>query len=180
MPDDGERLIQQAHQARRENRPQDAQRDLAEAVAICRRSGSQLELARALCGLGQIERDLNRRDAALGHYQEAVVIYRGERNFLRLAHAIRHVGDILRHHRRYELAGPCYQEALTIYRGHEETSQLDLANALRGFALLKEETGDAAGARSAWQEAKELYAAVKVEAGVAESARRVESLASAH
>jgi tetratricopeptide (TPR) repeat protein len=95
----------------------------------------------------------------------------------RLAHTVRHVGDIQRHERRYNLAAPCYEEALAIYRAHEETPQLDLANALRGFALLKEETGDAAGARLLWQEAKELYAAVNVEAGVVESARRIENLA---
>jgi tetratricopeptide (TPR) repeat protein len=172
-------LMEHAFQARRENRPEDAKRFLLVAVEISRSSESRDALARALTGLGQIERDLNHSGAALGHYEEAAAIYRSQKNSMRLAHTVRHVGDIYRHERRHELAAPCYEEALAIYRAQEETSQLDLANALRGLAILKEETGDAPRARLAWQEAKELYAAVNVEAGVVESARRIEILAAA-
>jgi tetratricopeptide (TPR) repeat protein len=179
MSDEAERLIEQALQARRETRPEDANRSLVEAIEMCRRSESSDVLARALTGLGQIERDLNHSTAALEHYEEAAAIYRSQKNPLRLAHTVRHVGDIHRHERRYELAAPCYEEALAIYRVQGETSQLDLANALRGFAILKEETGDPAGARLAWQEAKELYAAANVKAGVVESAKRIEELAHA-
>ncbi len=179
MTEESDQLIKQALQARRENRPEDAKRDLEQAIEICRKSKFRDTLAQALTGLGQIERDLNHSDAALKHYEEAAAIYRAQKTSLRLAHTVRHLGDIHRHERRHELAAPCYEEALGIYRAHEETSQLDLANALRGCAILKEATGDAAGARAAWQEAKQLYAAVNVEAGVVESAKRIEGLAHA-
>ena len=92
---------------------------------------------------------------------------------LRLAHTVRHVGDILREDKQLEPAGPCYREALEIYRAHEDTPPLDLANAIRGYALLKAETGERQDAIALWQEAGELYAQVHVEAGVAESERRV-------
>jgi tetratricopeptide (TPR) repeat protein len=171
-----ETLMQRALQARQENRPQDAKRDRTAALELCRREGSQSELAIALTGLAQIERDFDNNQAALAHYEEAIAIYRGANNPLKLAHTIRHVADIHRRERRYDLAAAGYHEALTLYRGHHETSKLDLANALRGFAILKEETGEDAQARAFWREAKELYAAVNVGAGVAESSRRLEAL----
>jgi tetratricopeptide (TPR) repeat protein len=176
MRDESDRLVKEALQARRENRPIDAKRDLIEAVAVCRRAGLQTELARALTSLGQIERDLHCDDAALQHYEEAAAIYRSEGDVLKLAHTIRHVADIHRHTRSYALAESGYAESLHLYRSHEETPQLDLANALRGWALLKEATGEIIEARSLWQEAKSLYAEVRVEAGVAESARRLNHL----
>jgi tetratricopeptide (TPR) repeat protein len=178
MTDEPDRLTQQALQARRENRHADAKRDLIEAVALCRRSGLKTDLAKALTGLGQIERDLHCDEAALQHYEEAVTVYRSEGDALKLAHTIRHMADIHRHAKRYELAEQGYAESLRLYRDHEETPQLDLANALRGWALLKEATGSIKEARGFWQEARGLYASVHVEAGVAESSRRLDHLAS--
>jgi tetratricopeptide (TPR) repeat protein len=167
-------LLAQAAQARRENHPEDANRLLTEAVALCRMDGAPGELAAALCALGQIERDLRSRDAALEHYEEAAAIYRAERDTPRLAHTVRHLGDIHRHDGRAELAGRCYREALTLYRADPQAPQLDLANCLRGYAILQEQRGDGAQARLFWREAGELYAAVNVEAGVAESRRRID------
>lgn len=170
-------LLSRARRARFEN-PADAKRELIEAVALARTSKDPLQLAQALTALGQIERDLHRSDEAIHHYEEAAAIYRlaDHRTAdapLKLAHTVRHIGDIRRHEGRNEQAEACYQEALAIYRAHAETPPLDLANALRGFALLKETAGDTQTARSLWEEAGKLYASVDVEAGVAESARRI-------
>jgi len=63
-------------------------------------------------------------------------------------------------------AEQAYNEALEIYRNSPETPQLDLANTLRGFALLKD--GDGEEALLLWQEASYLYAASGVDAGVSE------------
>jgi tetratricopeptide (TPR) repeat protein len=172
-----DKLLRQARQARRENRPEDAKRDLTEAVALCRQSGVQEDLARALTSLGQIERDLHNDDVALQHYEEAVAIYRTQDNPLRLAHTVRHLGDIHRNQKRLDLAAPCYEEALSLYRNHAETPPLDLANALRGYALLKEGLGEKAQAAAFWGEAGKLYADVHVMEGAAESSRRVALLA---
>jgi tetratricopeptide (TPR) repeat protein len=176
VSDASDKLLKQAFQARRENRLADARRDLVEAVEICRKAGVPAELAEALTGLGQIERDLQRNDAARQHYEEAVAIYRAQGDALVLAHTVRHVADIHRHDGSRELAERCYQEALHIYRSYERTPPLDLANAIRGLAILKDDAGEAEEARSLWEEARELYTAVKVEAGVAESNRRLARL----
>ncbi|HET9365708.1 MAG TPA: tetratricopeptide repeat protein [Candidatus Angelobacter sp.] len=175
-------LLSRARRARFEN-PSDARRDLVEAVALARTAKDPMQLAQALTALGQIERDLHHSDEALHHYEEAAAIYRLADHRLadhrtadvplKLAHTIRHVGDIHRHEGRTEPAESCYQEALAIYRAHPEMPPLDLANALRGFALLKETAADPQTAKSLWEEAGKLYASVNVEAGVAESKRRL-------
>jgi len=166
-------LLDQAAQARRGNRLSDAMRDLVEAVALCRKAGDPLRLARSLTALGQIERDKGNGSAALQHYEEAVALYCAQGDALKMAHAVRHVGDIHQDAGRLKLAEPCYNEALVIYRAHKETPPLDLANAIRGMALLKEATGDKAQAKALWQEARDLYAKENVEAGVKESSRRI-------
>ncbi|MGA7560681.1 MAG: hypothetical protein WCF61_07725 [Terriglobales bacterium] len=168
-----EQLVEQALQARREHRLADAEQDLVEAVAQCRNAGIRTDLARALTALGQIERDLHRTDSALQHYEEAAGLYRAEGDALRLAHTVRHVADIRREAARLDLAESCYHEALHLYRNHAATPPLDLANAIRGLAILKTDAGDAATAIALWEEARDLYAAVNVEAGVAESNRRL-------
>ncbi|MGA3210657.1 MAG: tetratricopeptide repeat protein [Terriglobales bacterium] len=177
MSEPSEHLLKQAWQARREDRHVDAQRDLEQAVDICRRADDKMALAKTLTALGQVERDLQHNDVACGHYVEAAAIYRANGDALRLAHAIRHIGDIHRHEQRRAPAERCYREALDIYRAHQPTSPLDLANAIRGLAILLDDSGEADEARALWQEARELYASVNVEAGVAESSRRLAKLA---
>lgn len=177
MSDAFDLLLEQAHKARREDRPEDAKRDLTKAVEISRSSGDQPKLARALKGLGQIERDLGNTGVALRLYQEATLIYRAGADPLRLAHTIRHVADIHQDLRELELAEPCYREALSIYRAHPETPVLDLANAIRGLALLKTEMRETAEAYALWREARDLYAAVNVQEGVKGSERWLATLA---
>ncbi len=126
-------------------------------------------LAEALAGLGQIERDEGKTQAALNHYGEAVELLREERDERQLAHAIRHVADIERGHGNVAKAAAAYEEALALYRAHEETPALELANAIRGYALLMGECGDQDEAKYLWYEARALYEQAGVEAGVAES-----------
>ena len=167
------KLRVRAHQARRENRPHDARQDLIEAVALCRREGNGIELAGALADLGQIERDLHCNDAALKNYEEAAAIYRAAGDVLDWAHTVRHIGDILRNMGRKDLAEPYFRTALDLYRGDARTAPLDLANTLRGYALLMDDNGESVRAKPLWQEARDLYAAVGVDAGVKESSRRL-------
>ena len=72
----------------------------------------------------------------------------------------------------------CYVEAIELYRWHTETPPLDLANAMRGYALLQERLGNNDEAVALWREARELYAQVNVLAGVEEGDRRIERLSS--
>ena len=134
-------------------------------------------LARALTGLAQIERDLNNNVQATQHYSEAATLYRNLPDPLRVAHTTRHIGDILRREGSIEQARPCYEESLAIYRKHSETSPLDLANAIRGFALLTADAGETERATSLWQEARTLYHAAGVQPGVQESDGQIARLA---
>jgi tetratricopeptide (TPR) repeat protein len=177
MTDAIDKLLSAAVQARREKRPDDARRDLVEAVALARAGNNRNALARAVTELGRIERDVGHADAALALYLEAAAIYREQRDDLKLAHTVRHVGDIHQDAGRPSEAEPCFQEAITIYRANPDTPALDMANALRPLALLKDDAGDFDEADRLWHNAKELYASVKAFPGVAECAGRQALLA---
>jgi len=164
------------YQARRESRLPRARQVFGEAVALCRETNNQSLLASSLIGLGQIERDLKNHEAALQHYREAVDIGRRGAESLWLAHIIRHLADILREEGSLEEAIPLYEEVLAIYRKHDRTPLLDLANAIRGFALLQGARGEAEKARVLWQETRGLYESLGVKPGVDESDARIAQL----
>jgi tetratricopeptide (TPR) repeat protein len=176
MSNGSDELLELALEARRENRLADARQYLVEVVNRYREADAQVDLAKALTRLGQIERDMRHSDAALRNYGEAAAIYRAAEEELHLAHSVRHLGDIYQKEGHPGLAEPCYHEALAIYRSHVQTPPLDLANAIRGLAILKGEMGEAAEARLLWEEAKVLYAAANVKVGVEESLRRLTRL----
>lgn len=169
--------LDDAARARQEDRLDDAYRIYAEAVQVLRDSNDRLGLIRALKGLGQIERDRGNVAAALAKYEEATALARQENDPLLLAHTVRHVGDILRHLERTAEAEKCYTEALALYRAHLNAPKLDLANAIRGMALLKDDLGETGAAQTLWKEAHRLYASLGIQAGVAESKARQASAA---
>ena len=169
--------MERATRARRENRLADARRDFAEAVALCRQRGMRQELLRAIKGLGQIERDLGQVAAARDLYEEAVVLSRETDDPLAVAHTVRHLGDIHRDAGRMDLAEPCYLEALALYRNNEPTAPVELANAVRPLAILKEALGFTEEARQLWKEARDLYAVAAIEEGVVECSRHLDRLA---
>ena len=96
---------------------------------------------------------------------------------LKLAHRVRHLGDAYYYGGHSALAEGCFVEALSIYRGHKHAPPLDLANAIRSFAVLKHERGATGEAIRLWQEAHDLYVTLDATAGVAESAARLALLA---
>ncbi len=168
--------MQEAARARREDRLADAHRLYGEAVEAARRDSGPASLIQALKGLAQAERDLRRPEAALPLYEEALAISRVEGDALTIAHTVRHVGDLHRKAGRPEAAERCYLEALEIYRGATTVPALDLANAVRPLAILRDDAGDRIEARRLWSEAKALYAAAGVREGVEECSRRLARL----
>jgi tetratricopeptide (TPR) repeat protein len=89
---------------------------------------------------------------------------------------VRHLGDIHQDAGRPELAEPCYREALAIYRSHHRTGPLELANALRPFAILQETLGKPEQAIDLWTEARDLYARLSLQTGVDESSEHLAKL----
>jgi len=161
-------LLEQGYQARRENRLADAKSHFGAALDSSRKAGDRAFVARSLAGLGQIERDLGNLDLARKHYQDAAGFHRALGDERSLAHTLRHAGDILRKLKRTDQAAPCYTEALEIYRQHPDTRPLDLANTLRGYALLEGDLGNDDESTLLWLQAKELYEQEGVQAGVSE------------
>jgi tetratricopeptide (TPR) repeat protein len=164
--------------ARRERRTDLAKRKLVDAAKVARHGNDPSSLASILIETGRLERGRHRLDAAKRYYEEAAAIFRTLDEPLRLAHTVRHVGDILQDAGQLKPAEPCYVEALAIYRAHPETSPLDMANAIRGYSLLQGEFGKSEEAIALWREARALYAAVNVPAGVEDCERQIARLSS--
>ena len=143
------------------------------AVRLARAHDDPVALARALHGRANVERDRGRTIAALRLYREAVPLCRRGDDPLVLAHTLRHLGDVLRELDDLENAEPCYAEALALYREHPSPPILDLANAVRRMAILREALGEDGEARALWREAGKLYGEAGIEAGVSESSARL-------
>ncbi len=156
------------YQARREGRAADSRAIFFKAVRSAAEEGDRADLAEALCGLGQAERDIGNLPASRHHYQSAAVLYRQIGPPERLAFALRHEAGIAGELGLPAEAEPLYLEAEGIYRQLGEAAELDLANTLRGLALLYESSGRADAARPLFEQARALYAKCKVQAGVAE------------
>jgi tetratricopeptide (TPR) repeat protein len=162
-------LFARGYQARREDRLADSRAIFIEAVRKASIEADRPSLAEALCGLAQAERDIGNPEAASHHYANAAVLYRQVGPPTRLAYAIRHEADVLREMCHPAEAEPLYLEAAGIYRQQlGENATLDLANTLRGLALVNESAAKMDASKTLWQEARELYAKCNVEAGVAE------------
>jgi tetratricopeptide (TPR) repeat protein len=170
-------VLARGYEARRDRRPSDAKQHFADAIELCQKEGNRSGLAQALAGLGQIERDLHDGAGALRHYEEAVAICRTLDEPMKLAHIVRHLADVLSEQGELVLAESFYVEAIEIYREHDNSSPLDLANAIRGFALLKTRNRETRDALLLWREARNLYARCEVEAGVVESDRQLSLIA---
>src|SRR5262249_48077573 len=89
------------------------------------------------------------------------------------AHAMRHMGDVLQEMDRLSEADECYREALDHYRRDAATGPLELANAIRSAAILRDRSGEKDTASALWAEARDLYVSANVAAGVAECTRRI-------
>jgi tetratricopeptide (TPR) repeat protein len=117
---------------------------------------------------GRQARKEHRLADARTHYAEAAQIYRTENNPLAYAHTIRHIADMHLDESHHAEAKPLYEESLELYRNNFDTKLLDLANAVRPYALLNEKLGNFETARQLWQEARNLYASLRLEAGILE------------
>jgi tetratricopeptide (TPR) repeat protein len=153
----------QGYKARKQGRPADARAIFFKAVRSAAEEGDRPSLAEALCGLGQSERDIGNLEASSHHYANAVILYREIGPPERLAYALRHEAEVRREECQPTAAEPLYLEAETLYRQLGDSAKLDLANTLRGLALLNPKNS-----KPLWLEARALYAEQKIDAGVAE------------
>lgn len=118
--------------------------------------------------MAQLHRDAGDPASALPLFEEAVTHCQQLRDQTQMAHALRHLGEVHLDLRGFDRAQQHLRDALRMYRGLDEPSPLDLANAVRPLASCLERQGADDEARASWSEARELYASLGIDAGVAE------------
>jgi tetratricopeptide (TPR) repeat protein len=169
-------LLARGYEARAENDPAESRAAFFEAVREASVSSDRSSLAEALCGLAQAERDIGNLRPASHQYANATVLYREIGPPVKLAYALRHEADVLREMCQPAEAEPLYLEAETIYRQLGRQSVLDLANTLRGLALVNETTGNTVQSKKLWNEARTLYTDCNVQAGISECDKKLAQL----
>lgn len=160
--------LKAAMDARREARPTEAWPHLIAAESICRSTGRRRDLVTTLAGMAQLHRDAGDPASALPLFEEAVTHCQQLRDQPQMAHALRHLGEVFLDLRAFDRAQQHLRDALRLYRGLADPAPLDLANAVRPLAACLERQGADDEARASWTEARALYAAVGIDAGVAE------------
>ena len=126
--------------------------------------------------LMQLEYDRNDYEQALSFNAISVTHYRQDGDADRIAHSLRHRADLLRQIGNVESSLEHYAESIRIYRDNLETSEIDLANALRGYALILQLKGDLLKAIDIWKETMDLYEVVGINAGVEEAEEMIRQL----
>jgi tetratricopeptide (TPR) repeat protein len=166
-------LFAQGYRARSENNLAESRAAFFEAVRRASEDADRPSLAEALCGLAQAERGIGALGAASHQYANAVLLYRELDQPERLAYALRHEADVLREACKPAEAEPLFREAEKIYRQLGDSATLDLANTLRGLALVSDAAGTKDASQALWQEARNLYEKCNVTAGVEECDKRL-------
>lgn len=128
---------------------------------------------------GRQARNQGNLPVACEFYTEAARLYREQNDSLAYAHAIRHIADIHRKEGSFSEAKPLYEEALELYRSNLDTKLLDLANAVRPYAMLLEVQGDRDSAIEFWKEASHLYGSLRIDEGISECDTRLSQLLNA-
>lgn len=166
-------LIDSGWRARQEGRHEEAEAALTEAIARSRESGLHLELIQGLKALAHVVRDIGQVERARPILEEAVALSREQDDKQLTAHTVRHLGDLHRENGRWVEAEQCYEDAMSLYRSSSSSPVLDVANAVRPAAMLKDAQGNSEAARQLWSEARRLYEAAGVRSGVEECEKRL-------
>jgi tetratricopeptide (TPR) repeat protein len=159
-----------------ENRMAEVHREIKAAVGLARQEGNRRDLIEGLGALGHLVWDDGKLDEAMAYYEEALELCRLEGDQPLLAHTMRHLGQVWMDAGDMEKAEGNLVGALDIYRRFPDASTLDVANAVRPVAILREKLGETEAAQELWTEAQALYTAAGVEAGVEEAAAHLDKL----
>lgn len=124
----------------------------------------------------QLDRDLGKLSEALELCRRSLSYYQRTHNPDRIAHSTRHLADLLRQLDEDEESERCYRKAIGIYRDDPGQQAANLANALRGLALVLEKRRNIEEAINAWREAKSLYKSLRITSGVDEANEKLMAL----
>lgn len=170
-------LVSRAWQARRDGQLDEAQSLLLKAADLCRTDVLlKPDRVNILRKLAHVLQDKGETDAALKALTEANDLCAQIEDDYLTAHTLSHLGDVYRAKGLLEEADPVYAEALSYYQNADEVSELDLANALRSMALLREQQNDTAQAIKYWRQAHYYYQATHIQPGVDECNEKIAAL----
>lgn len=130
------------------------------------------EEADSLVERGRLARGEKRNADAAEFYEQAAKIFERLGIVTRSMHCLRHSAEIWLQAGEAARAQQQIAVVLQTYREHG-ADDLEMANTLRVSALVQEAAGDTASARSLWTEAREIYAAEEVQAGIEEADRHL-------
>ena len=171
------KLLDEAWRRRREENYEDARALLIKARGLCEEDDYN-SLARIHHIYMQFDYDQGNLSNALELCHKSLAFYHKANNSDKIAHSTRHIADLQCHLGDDTSSESNYRTAISIYKDNPDTQAGDLANALRGFAILLEKRGKIQEAITAWEEAKELYQAGHVQCGVDEAGRKLVALRS--
>lgn len=168
-------LLREAWVKRGEKRYDDAQALVKEAQGLCKKDdynslGSIFHVYR------QLESDQGNYLKAVELNQESLNYFKKGNNMQGITHAMRHLADLQCQIGKLADAEGNYREVIDIYRDNPSTHAGNLANGLRGFAVLLEKRGKIKESITVWKETKELYSSIHLQEGVDEAKNKIASL----
>jgi len=169
------KLLEKAWARRREEKYEDVESLLTEARSLCGEEDYD--------ALGRIYHIYMQIDYDKGHLTKALVLCHQSLAYYkklgipeRIAHSTRHLADLQCHLGQHVESENNYQKAINMYKESSTLHAGNLANALRGYAIVLENLNKLNEARTTWSEVKTLYQSLGIQAGVDEASKRMDAL----
>jgi len=174
--EDMEEHLRSARIFRNENRLHLAIMELEAALELAEKYRVNKERRQTWSLLANIYFDLGSNRKSLESYQHALSIAEMESEVEQVAHITRHIADVECEIGDLKSSKSHYEKAIEYYKKNVSNYSLNYANAVRGFAVLKEKMVDHADAKRLWKEAMAIYEKLKVETGIKECMARLKKL----
>lgn len=152
-----------------------SKKNLKNAQELCNEDDYEF-LGRVFHIYRQYESDNNNYEKALQYNLKSLSYYKKANNLDRIAHSTRHLADLQVKLNEFDSAKENYEAAIKIYKESTDSNDLDLSNALRGFAELLELLGNLNSAIEIWNEVLIIYEMLQFEDGISEVKKRIKGL----
>ena len=170
-----QKLLDEAWDKRRVQKYEEALQLTEEAQNLCEEGNFDF-LGRIFHIYMQVERDQSNMTEALEYCKQSLEYYTKAGNKPGIAHSTRHMADLQQDLGLNAEAEQNYRKSINLYKNNPQTNEADLANTLRGMALVLEKNGNIKEAAATWKQAKELYVSCSIKQGVKEAEAKIKSL----
>lgn len=169
------RLLGEAWSKRSEGKYEDVASLLTEAREQCEVDDYDA-LGRIFHVYMQVDYDKGNLSKALELCQQSLAYYQKSGIIERIAHSTRHLADLQCHLGLHAESESNYLKAIKMYKKSPNLHAGNLANALRGFAIVLENLNKRNEAQATWSEVKTLYQSLGIQAGVDEASQKIAAL----